>query len=297
VRKSSPAFWLYLRGVARRRLDILDNLERSEIPRCKYCGSGNLVKYGQHKGVQRWWCKECQRKFADNKAAPGMKAPEEQMALALSLYYEGMGLKTIRQYLQQLYQSYPSDSTIYGWIERFTRKGIAADRRYHPEVGDVWVADETVLRLGGKTVFFWDIIDAKSRFLLASRIFSRCTVNNARALMVKAAKKAGKTPRVLLTERLAGFFDGMDFQFGAETRRITARRVHTAAGIRFIRRVHDSLEARTRVVKGFKNIKSARNIISAWPVHYNYLRPHEVLRGNTPAQKAGIKRSLKVNVR
>lgn len=226
-----------------------------------------------------------------------MKAPEEQIALALSLYYEGMGLKTIRQYLQQLYHSYPSDSTIYEWIERFTRKGIAADRKYQPEVGDVWVADETVLKIGGKTVFFWDIIDAKTRFLLASHISTRCTTNNARVLMAKAAKKAGKPPKMVITDQLAAYIDGIEFKLGAETRHITARSVHTAPGARLIRRVHSSLEARTRVVRGFKNIKSARNIISAWPVHYNYLRPHEVLNGNTPAQKAGINRSLKVKIR
>jgi transposase-like protein len=30
---------------------------------CKYCGSANVVKYGTHNGVQRYWCKDCKRKF------------------------------------------------------------------------------------------------------------------------------------------------------------------------------------------------------------------------------------------
>jgi transposase-like protein len=30
---------------------------------CKYCGSANVVKYGTHNGVQRYWYKDCKRKF------------------------------------------------------------------------------------------------------------------------------------------------------------------------------------------------------------------------------------------
>jgi transposase-like protein len=37
---------------------------------CKYCNSLNTVKYGTFEGTQYYWCKDCQRKFADNKALP-----------------------------------------------------------------------------------------------------------------------------------------------------------------------------------------------------------------------------------
>jgi hypothetical protein len=50
-------------------------------------------------------------------------------------------------------------------------------------------------------------------------------------------------------------------------------------------------------MRGFKTLKGASNIIKAWPIHYNYLRPHEVLHNNTPAQKAGIKEQLKIKIR
>ena len=41
--------------------------ERVET-RCKYCGGYNIVKFGHFKGIQRWWCKDCKRKFVDNDA-------------------------------------------------------------------------------------------------------------------------------------------------------------------------------------------------------------------------------------
>ena len=33
--------------------------------KCKLCGSRRIVRYGHYQGVQRWWCKDCERKFAD----------------------------------------------------------------------------------------------------------------------------------------------------------------------------------------------------------------------------------------
>jgi len=30
---------------------------------CKNCGSTACVKFGSYKGVQRYWCKSCNRKF------------------------------------------------------------------------------------------------------------------------------------------------------------------------------------------------------------------------------------------
>ena len=31
--------------------------------KCKYCNSPNIIKFGIYKGVQRYYCKDCKRKF------------------------------------------------------------------------------------------------------------------------------------------------------------------------------------------------------------------------------------------
>ena len=58
--------------------------------RCKFCGAKSVVRYGHYRQVQRWWCKNCQRKFVDNAALPGMRTPTVQVASALSMFYNGM---------------------------------------------------------------------------------------------------------------------------------------------------------------------------------------------------------------
>ena len=42
-------------------------------------------------------------------------------------------------------------------------------------------------------------------------------------------------------------------------------------------------------MRGLKDMASARLITEGWLLHYNYLRPHEALKGKTPAEVAGVK--------
>ena len=209
------------------------------------------------------------------------------------MYYEGMSLNAIRRHLQQMHHNYPSDSTVYEWIDRFTRVAVDKAREYKPDVGDVWIADETVLKIGGRKVWFWDIIDAKTRFLLASHLSATRTIKDAKELVEKAAERAGKTPKVVITDQLAAYFDGIELAFGADTKHIAAKKLTARPGTQLIERFHGSLKGRTKVMRGLKGLDSARRLMEGWLVHYNFFRPHETLGDKTPAETAGIKYKLK----
>ena len=256
---------------------------------CKFCGSKRIVRYEHYRQVQRWWCKDCKRKFVDNDALPKMKTPIIQVASALSMFYEGMSLNGIRRHLEQTYRNYPSDSTVYEWIVRFTKVAVAAAKGYKAQVGDTWVADETVLKIEGQNLWFWDILDSQSRFLLASHISLARTIRDARTLVERAADRAGKTPEVIITDKLAAYLDGIELAFGAETKHIPAKRLTARPGTQLIERFHGSLKARTKVMRGMKKRETAKLITDGWLVHYNFFRPHEALGNKTPAQKAGIR--------
>jgi transposase-like protein len=60
-----------MRGLER-CLEVVKVVTEVFEPRlCKYCQSRNTVKYGKVKGVQRWWCKDCKRKFAGTDTVAG----------------------------------------------------------------------------------------------------------------------------------------------------------------------------------------------------------------------------------
>jgi transposase-like protein/ribosomal protein L37AE/L43A len=266
----------------------------SAIPeQCKFCGSPHIVRYGHYQTVQRWWCKDCRRKFVHNEALPRMKTPVIQVASALSSFYEGMSIRGIRRNIGQTFGNYPYNAAIYGWIQRFTKVAIEAARDYKPDVGDVWIADETVLKIEGENLWFWDIIDQKTRFLLASHVSTSRTTRDAKALVERAAERAGKPPKVIITDKLAAYLDGIELAFGGDTKHLPAKRLTVKDGTQIIERFHGTLKARTKVMRGLKTRKSARLITDGYLVHYNFFRPHEALKTksgeHTPAEKAGIK--------
>jgi transposase-like protein len=279
-----------------------EDWELSEIPMrvkyqdvvCKFCGSHNVRSYGSYRGIPRWWCKDCQRKFVDNDALPGMRTPIVQIADVLSMFYEGLSLNAIRRNLEQTYNNYPSDSTVYGWVVRFTKSAISQIKDYKAKVGKVWVADETVLKIAGENVWFWDVIDDKTRFLLASHISLTRTTPSARLLMEQASERAVRPDKItILTDKLAAYLDGIELVFGADAKHIPAKTLRASPGTQLIERFHGTLKARTKIMRGLKSRESAKLFTDGWLVHYNFFRPHEALKiryGNlTPAEKAGIK--------
>ena len=256
---------------------------------CKHCGGHNVIRYGKYNGQQRFWCKDCKRKFADNDALPDMQTPVEQIGTAIGMFYEGQSLNSITRLLTQIYGSYPSDSTVYGWVSRFTKRAVKELKGYKPDVGSVWVADETVLKMDGKNVWFWDIIDSKTRFLIATHISRTRTTKGSQMLMKKAYDTTGKIPRVIYTDKLQAYLDGIELTFGADTKHRQGSPFDVENNTNLIERFHGTLKQRTKVMRGLKDIDTAKLFTQGWLPYYNYLRPHESLRGKTPAQVAGVK--------
>jgi transposase-like protein len=253
---------------------------------CKYCGANGVLKFGTYKGVQRYWCKVCKRKFKADDTTFHMKTPANQVSSALNMYYEGMSIKAIRRQLQQEHGNIPSTATIYEWIQKYTQYAVDSIKGYQPkDIGDVWVADETVIEIDGQNVWLWDIIDDKSRYLLATRISRSRTTQDAQILIDKAIKTAGKSPKVIITDKLASY---LDVDYGKDTEHRQGRPFTLEDNTQKIERFHGTLKQRTKVMRGLKNFESALDFTEGWLVHYNYLRPHESLKERTPAEVAGI---------
>jgi len=256
--------------------------------KCKYCGSRNLWLYGRYKESQRFYCRDCKRKFAGNFALPKMRSPVGHVGDALHSYFSGMSLNDVKQNLEQQYKTSPSISTIYRWLDRFIEQARYRVRDTKPNVGDVWMADETVIKINRKKYWLFDCIDVKTRFLLASHLSLNRGTKEARALMEKAAERAGKTPKVVLTDRLAAYLDGIELAFGADAEHRHGSPFDVRSSTNVIERFQGTLKDRTKVLRGLKTPETAQKFIEGWLIHYNYFRPHISLKGKTPAQKAGI---------
>ena len=86
---------------------------------CKHCGSSNIVKYGTFNGIQRYWCKDCKRKFTDNKAAPKMKTPQYIIDKVLELRKANATYAMITQQLQDMYGVHIEKACLSRWCRKY----------------------------------------------------------------------------------------------------------------------------------------------------------------------------------
>ncbi len=151
------------------------------------------------------------------------------------------------------------------------------------------VADETVIDIDGKNIWFWDIIDIKTRFLIASHMSYTRITRDAETLMKQAYNRTGKIPRVIYTYKLRAYLDGIELTFGADTQHRQGSPFDIENKANLIERFHGTIKERTKVMRGLHTVETAKKFLDGWLIHYNYFRPHTSLKDKTPAQMAGIK--------
>ncbi len=222
----------------------------------------------------------------DSDAVPGMKTPANQVAAAISMYYEGMSLNAIRRQLQQEYDYYPSDSTIYDWIVRYTREAVQKTKDCKPSVGDIWIVDGTELNIEGKTIWFGDIMDGRTRFFLASHMSSNLIIGDVETLIKKASDRADKTPKVVVSDKLSAYLKSIEPDFRIETKHSARQKTGITAKQSSYKQFYGSQKARNKVMRSLKKLESAQLLLDGWLAHYNFFRPNEAIKQLTPAEYA-----------
>lgn len=216
-----------------------------------------------------------------------MKTDTKLIASAIGMYYGGMSLDAIQQQFRQDHDLDLSESNYWNWVKRFTEEAIKQTKGFKPEVGSVWVADETYMKLKKRTVYFWDIIDLKTNYLLASYVSFNRGAGDAKILMNRSQKVAGKKPAIVRTDKLRSYDSGVGDIFGGYTRHVKGgpfKSNDSGESTAEIERFHRTLEQRTKVFHKYKDIESIRLLTQGWLINYNFFKQNEGCGNVPPAQ-------------
>jgi len=260
---------------------------------CKFCGGRHTRKYGFSKSIQAYFCNDCRRKFIGTDALAHGRVSPYFIANALHEFYGGMSFHEIEHNIDQQTSGDISHTAVIKWVNKYTNKAIRETKDLHPKVGDIWVADETYIKTDVKTtdpkgVIFWDIIDADTRFLLASRITTTRSTQDAKQLMELAAKRANKTPKAVITDKLAAYIDGIELAFGSDARHRQGSPFNVEHSTALIERFHNTLKSRTKVMRDLRDKSTLKRFTDGYLVHYNFFRRNMALGNKTPAEVAGL---------
>jgi len=154
-----------------------------------------------------------------------------------------------------------------------------------------WLADETVIDIAGKQYWLLDVIDVKTRFLLASKLSPHRWMEDINDVLVEAYQRSGKIPKSIMTDHLEGYTRAIPSTFGSGTRHVQVKKFAAKPNNNIIERMQGTIKSRTKIMRDLKSLDTAKLILDGFFVHYNYMRPHEALsKGDdvTPAMKANI---------
>ena len=78
---------------------------------CPRCGSSCYIKSGKINGRQRYECKQCQYHYTVERRSN--ERPAETRQLALDMYLEGLGFRSIGRLLNV------SNTAVLGWVKKY----------------------------------------------------------------------------------------------------------------------------------------------------------------------------------
>jgi len=260
---------------------------------CKFCHSPHTMKYGLKAGSQYYKCTACGRKFAGTLAPEGMRFSTATIGEAMGLFYDGLSVADISRHLQVTEGIYVDPATVWRWVIRFSRKAEKVLGQLKVKTSWRWVVDETMVKVGGTNVWLWDVIEARTRFLLATHLTVSRGMNSAVAVLAEANKRTIGTPNYIVSDGMPAYPDAIERVFGSESKHIRAKGLTAKTNTNLIERFQGTVKERTKVMRGLKTMDSAKVISEGFVIHYNFLRPHMTLKGRTPAVAAGLKLPFK----
>ncbi len=264
---------------------------------CKRCGSIRIVKNGFDCGKQTYLCKDCKTRFVQDSLLKKAKFNEELVCLTLDLYFSGLSLRKIARSVSDHFNVDINYSTIYTWIQKYIPLISDYVNALTPQLSNQWHADELFVRLKGSQhqgrykglAFLWNVMDRDTRFLLASKLSENRDANGAVAALQLAIKNAnGNLPDTLNTDVHRSYREAVSKTFDRTSVDHMAKcginKPH--ANNNRIERMNGTLRERVKVQRGWKSKKS--QIAEGQRIHYNFVKPHQALEGQTPAKTAGL---------
>jgi putative transposase len=275
---------------------------------CPSCKSERVVKWGNRKTqfgtTQRYACHDCNHKFVVDKGFCRMKFSPKVITLTLDLYFKGVSQRKIADHLKQFEEISVSQPTILSWIKKYLKLLAKYSEKYKADVGNIWHSDETTvfIKKEGEKKYFqwiWNVMDAKTRYLLACQVTESRFVSDARKPLRKAKEVAMNVPDAVVTDGLQAYNEAMKAEFYGLGRiqnpHVRLKDFETKPNNNILERLNGTFRERTKVMRSLDSAMGADEFAAGMQTYYNYIRPHMGINGMTPAQMANIPINLMGN--
>lgn len=256
---------------------------------CPSCQSCRVVKHGirhnSYGDIQQFLCRDCSRTFVVNLGFERMHATPQMITSAMQLYFSGESLRSTQKFLK-LQGLNVSHVGILKWIRKYVSLMDNYLAQMKPQVSDTWRADEVYINFKGNRKYLFAVMDDETRFWIAQQVSHWKENADATRLFRKAKEVAGKEPKTLITDALGSYKMASEFEF-RQTTHIREIAIDGKVHNNKMERMNGEVRDREKVMRGLKRMDTP--ILKGIQIYHNFVRPHEGLNGDTPAERAGIK--------
>ncbi len=283
-----------------KEIELIIETPRKDV--CIYCSSEDLIKSGVRKtqfgNKQRYECKKCKKRFVLS-PIPKIKGNEKLVCLAMDCYYKGLSYRDISDQFKQFYGLNLSHETIRNWVLRFSEVMEKYSKTLTPKTSGVWNADETMIltkrgadkkKQNANFDYVWNVIDNKSKFLLASISSGRSRkTEDAKKVFKEAWEQNKKMPNQIITDRYGGYANAVRKVFRNYG---TSRKIKYTSIVGHRKEINNNaIESHHTQQKEFQKIRrgvtNVQDYADGFKVYHNFIRKN-VKDKTTPAEKCGI---------
>jgi len=280
--------------------------EREKKDVCIYCGNKEELTLEHILPRSRngpdspdnavWVCKKCKKWSTDRGGFEKMKHQALTIVSALDLYFRGISLRQVTQHLQSTFGIDVSYGTIYNWIRKYVELVHDYTKGLKAITSERWNADETLIRVRGRQMVMWSLLDFETRHLIALHI-SRKRSQEEAIMLFRKGKRASKTsPTEIVTDGLPSYSDAIEAEFGAKNcvPRSEQKVLHILGPLvgkinnNRVERFHGSVKGRLKAMGHLNSVEGAKTFAEGYQIHYNFIREHKALNGKTPAEMTNV---------
>ncbi len=268
---------------------------------CPECKGNEVIKWCKRKTenrglIQRYKCKSCNSYFTLDEGFFRMRNTPTKITQSIDLFYRGVSTRKVQEHLAIFHPHNASHMTVYNWVVKYAKMISRFTKRLKLNVGGEVQVDEIEYhrrkshRKGAKGTeknFFIDSIDPETKFLISSEYSKTRGSRDIKAVISRIRQRTDNQIQVVTTDGWNAYQNVIKSVWGWNNKLQQYNVIHNSVIVSEeegtfnfpIERLHNSVRARTKVMRGFHgSIKSANAIMKGYEIYYNFITKHQTLQ-------------------
>lgn len=254
---------------------------------CVHCLSSRTVRNGfDNKGVQRYKCSDCKRRFCEKGFFARYKHKPIDIIRTVELRMHRLSLRETRDEIGKLIYVHVSHVTVYDWCMKFIRIMVLwAKLTFSLADSPIIHCDEKFIKVKGSKDSFAYLFVAKDKFDKIRTIYLANARTKASAkIFFERLIATGNKTEIAVTDKCQIYVKSVKI-LGRKVRHVQAhfkpvRIVHKRKFMKIsnntIERFNSDIDLFLHVFRGLKSFRTANIWLEGFAVYHNYLKPSAI---------------------